>query len=257
VRTSVLIGVGFVVAVLLVLGCPQKQETPAPLQQPAPPGPVLTDLPIEVTVKQRTTMAVPGSDEALSVTIDDITRGQVIVSLAEKDGNVVLAPKSLAEGASATFKLGGKAYSMTLSELDNEVVGEDSARLVFSDTLPADGSSTSDSAGRAANAASERDKIERLIDQVGTLQNATFIRNGEEHTPAEAAEHLRRKWEAAGNEITTVEDFIDKIASKSSISGEAYRIRFDRGEVDASEWLRVRVSFNERAAKAADEAESQ
>jgi hypothetical protein len=262
VRTFVLISVGFVAAVLLVLGCPQKQETPAPLQQ-QPTGPRLTDLPIEVTVKQRTTTAVPGSDEALSVTIDDITRGQVIVSLAEKDGNVVLAPKSLAERASATFKLGGKAYSMTLSELDNELVGEDSARLVFSDTLPAEESSTSDPANQTASAdgaVSEHDKIDQLIDHIGALQHATFIRNGEEHTPAEAAEHLRRKWKAAGDEITTVDEFIDKIASKSSTTGEPYRIRFDRGESDASEWLRVRVSMmehDEKAAKAAAETQSQ
>jgi hypothetical protein len=244
-RTSVLIGVGVVVAVLLVLGCPKKQDAPAPLQQPAPPGPVLVDLPIEMTVKQRTTTPVPGSEEALSVTIDDVTRGQVMVSLAGKDGNVVLGPTSLAEGKSAKFKLGEKSYSVTLSELDNELVGEDSARLVFSDSLPAEGASTGDSASRAAgteDAASERDKVDQLIEHVGALQGAVFIRNGEEHTPAEAAEHLRRKWEAAGDEITTVEGFIEKLASKSSVSGEEYKLRFKDGtEQPSGDYLRKQL----------------
>jgi hypothetical protein len=262
-RTFVLISVGFVVAVLLVLGCPKKQETPAPLQQPPPTAPRLVDPPIEMTVKQRTTTSVPGSDQALSITIDDVTRGQVMISLAGKDGNVVLGPTSLAEGQSAKFKLGEKPYSVTLSELDNELVGEDTARLVFSDTLPADASLTDDSASRDAStddAVSEHAKIEQLIDHVAALQNATFIRNGEEHTPAEAAEHLRRKWEAAGDEITTVEDFIEKIASKSSTTDEPYRIRFDRGETDAGIWLRNRLNLmhhDEEAAKAADDDKGQ
>ena len=259
-RTFVLIGVGFVVAVLLVLGCPKQQETPAPLQQPPSTAPRLVDLPIKMTVKQRTTTAVPGSEEALSVTIDDVTRGQVMISLADEDGNVVLAPTSLAEGKSANFKLGEKSYSLTLSELDNELVGEDSARLVLSDILPADGSSTSDSANQdapVADAVSERDKIEQLINHVGALQGAVFIRNGEEYKPAEAAAHLRRKWQAAGDEITTVEDFIEKIASKSSASGEPYRIRFDRSESDAGDWLRTRLELMEHDEKAASEPEDQ
>jgi hypothetical protein len=248
-RTFVLISVGFVAAVLLVLGCPKKQDSPAPLQQSAPPGPVLADLPIEMTVKQRTTMAVPGSDEALSVTIDDVTRGQVMVSLAGKDGNVVLAPTSLAEGKSAKFKLGDKSYSVTLSELDNELVGEDAARLVFSDRLPADGASAGDSAatlGAGADAVSERDKIEQLIDHVGALQGAVFIRNGEEHPPAEAAEHLRRKWESAGGEIATADDFIEKLASKSSVSGEEYKLRLQDGtELSSGEYLREQLQKTE------------
>ncbi len=249
-RTFVLLSVGFVVAVLLVLGCPKKQDSPAPLQQPPATAPMLVDLPIEMTVKQRTTTAVPGSDEALRITIDDVTRGQVMVSLAGKDGNVVLGPTSLAEGKSAKFKLGEKSYSVTLSELDNELVGEDSARLVFSDSLPAEESSTGDSAREGANgddAVAERDKIEKLIDHVGSLEGAVFIRNGEEHTPAEAAEHLRRKWESGGGEIATADDFIEKLASKLSVSGEEYKLRLKDGtELSSGEYLRERLAEIER-----------
>jgi hypothetical protein len=249
-RTFVLISVGFVVAVLLVLGCPKKQDSPAPLQPPAPPGPVLADLPIEMTVKQRTTTAVPGADGALSVTIDDITRGQAMISLAGRDGVVVLGPTSLAEGRSAVFKLADTSYSVTLKELDNELVGDDSATLLFSKRLPSDESSRSDSAREGANgddAVSERDKIEKLIEHVGSLEGAVFIRNGEEYTPAEAAEHLRRKWESAGGEIATADDFIEKLASKSSVSGEEYKLRLKGGtELSSGEYLRKRLAEIER-----------
>jgi hypothetical protein len=50
---------------------------------------------------------------------------------------------------------------------------------------------------------------------------------------------LRTKWETAGSKIATVEQFIDEIASESTLSGETYRVRrADGTEVPASEYLR-------------------
>jgi hypothetical protein len=246
-RTIVLITVGVAIAVLLVLGCPTKPETPAPPQQPIPqPAPKLSGLPIEMTVKQRTTTVLPGSGGAVSVTIDDITRGQVMVSLAAKDGAVLLGPTSLTAGKSAEFKLGDESYFVLLEALDNELVGEDSATLVFSDTLPTDEAPpkvTASEAEQEPDAELEAAKIEQLIEHVGSLEGAVFIRNGEEHTPTEAAAHLRRKWEAAGGRITSAQQFIEQLASKSSVSGETYRIRLADGtETTSGEYLRTRLA---------------
>jgi len=250
-RTIVLITVGVALAVLLVLGCPTKPETPAPQQQPVPqPAPKLTGLPIEMTVRQRTTTVVPGSGGAVSVTIDDITRGQVMVSLAAKDGAVLLGPTSLSAGKSAEFKLGDESYFVLLEALDNELVGEDSATLVFSNTLPTDeapSKMTASEAEQETDAELEAAKIEQLIEHVASLEGAVFIRNNEEHTPAEAAAHLRRKWEAAGVEITTAEQFIEQLASKSTVSGAPYKIRLKDGtEMPSGDYLRQRLAEMER-----------
>jgi len=249
-RTIVLITVGVALAVLLVLGCPTKPETPAPQQQPVPqPAPKLTGLPIEMTVKQRTTTVVPGSGGAVSLTIDDITRGQVMVSLAAKDGAVLLGPTSLAEGKSAEFKLGDESYFVLLEALENELVGDDSATLVFSDTLPPE-EAPADAASEGEEEPSaelEAAKIEQLIEHVASLEGAVFIRNGQEHPPAEAAAHLRRKWEAAAVEITTAEQFIEQLASKSSVSGAPYKIRLRDGtEMPSGDYLRQRLAEMER-----------
>ena len=78
-----------------------------------------------------------------------------------------------------------------------------------------------------------------LISAVESLSGAVFIRNGSEHTPREAAEHLRRKLDASNGAIRTAEDFIQQIATGSSISGEEYQIRFTDGRsVPAHEYLR-------------------
>jgi hypothetical protein len=81
----------------------------------------------------------------------------------------------------------------------------------------------------------EEQKINHLILFIAQLQGATFIRNGDEHTPQKAAEHLKMKLEKAGSRIKTANNFIEKLASKSSVSGEAYMIRFANGKTFPSQ----------------------
>lgn len=251
-RTTVLITVGVAIALLLLFGCP-KEQPPAPPQRPTPPAPLLSGLPVEMTVEQRTTTPAPGSKGAVQVTVDDITRGQVMLSLADKTGKPLLAATSLREGASASFELEGQTYYVTLKDLENELVGDDSAVLVIDDEPPPEPAAqppeaeADDSNAEAPTGDVEAARIRQLIDHVRSLEGAMFIRNGEEHTPAEAADHLQRKWDSAGDEITTAEQFIDQLASKSSTSGEPYIIRLQDGtKVPSGQYLRERLKEIER-----------
>jgi hypothetical protein len=247
-RTTVLITVGVAIALLLLFGCP-KEQPPAPPQKLTPPASLLPELPAEMVVQQRTTTPAPGTEGAVQVTIDDITRGQVMVSLALKSGEPLLAPTSLHEGESASFELGGQTYHVTLEDLNNELIGDDSAILVIDDqppqksttqTPPAEG--TEEKEADAAIGDTEAARIGQLIDHVRSLEGAVFIRNSEEHTPAEAAQHLQRKWEAAGDQITTADQFVDQVASKSSATGEPYMIRFADGkETPSGQYLREQL----------------
>jgi hypothetical protein len=75
----------------------------------------------------------------------------------------------------------------------------------------------------------EAAKIQALISSVEQLKGAVFIRNGVEYDGAKAAEHLRRKLGYAGKRVQTAEQFIDMLATGSSMSGKPYRIRFADG----------------------------
>ncbi len=77
---------------------------------------------------------------------------------------------------------------------------------------------------------SEEQKIEKLINYIEKSE-ALFIRNGTEYPAKEAADHLRMKRKKAGNKVKTAKDFIDLIASKSSMSGEAYQMKFKNGAI--------------------------
>lgn len=75
----------------------------------------------------------------------------------------------------------------------------------------------------------ENQKIEGLVKRVEGLEDAVFIRNGSDHTPKEAADHMRLKLKNAGKRIKTARDFIKYCGTGSSMTGEPYKIRFKAG----------------------------
>jgi hypothetical protein len=69
--------------------------------------------------------------------------------------------------------------------------------------------------------------------------SVVFIRNGSEHTPKQAAEHMQKKREHFQDKIKTTEDFIALAATKSLASGEPYRVRHPSGQTEeCGPWLR-------------------
>jgi hypothetical protein len=88
-----------------------------------------------------------------------------------------------------------------------------------------------------ANADATQD-IQRLIDRVGTLQDATFIRNERVYSAAYAKEFLQRKWQAQCKDAASVQAFIDRCASTSGTSGKPYLIKQNNVSRPAAQVLR-------------------
>ncbi len=209
-------GVLLVLLAMAVSGC--SREAPSPVNA----------IPAKITLRQRTTLELPGFDNRLLLTIDDITHNQVEVSLAGADLTSLLSPRSMSPHDEAVFEFDGTRYVLALQRLSNIWVGDDFATFTIR--------------RESEEPLSEPAKIERLIQAVAELANATFIRNGAEYDAREAADHLRMKWRAAGDQIATAEQFIEAIASRSSMSGKPYLIRLcDGSEVPAGDYLRQRL----------------
>ena len=83
---------------------------------------------------------------------------------------------------------------------------------------------------RAAPPAPEQSRIEKLIRYVESQKATKFIRNGTEYTAEDAGKFLRGKLEAMGGEVTTARQFIKRIASRSSMSGQPYHVRLADGQ---------------------------
>jgi len=71
-----------------------------------------------------------------------------------------------------------------------------------------------------------------------------FYRNGTWHDPKAAQAHLRDKYRylVVRNLINTTEDFIEKAATRSSFSGQPYKVRCQNGAtVTANQWLHAEL----------------
>jgi hypothetical protein len=72
-----------------------------------------------------------------------------------------------------------------------------------------------------------------------------FYRNGTWHDSKAAQAHLRDKYKylVARNLIDTTEQFIDRAASESSVSGLPYEIRCNGGAaITSKQWLREKLA---------------
>lgn len=100
------------------------------------------------------------------------------------------------------------------------------------------------SQNKSCETISEDRKIEILLKRIGNF-DGSFIRNGDLHKPKEAENHLRYKLKEAKNSFFapdpkdwTAKLFIEKIATKSFLSGTPYQIRDSKGkDTPASTWL--------------------
>lgn len=175
---------------------------------------------VPFTVFQRTSEAIPGSRGYLRVYAGDITAGQVILELRAEDGANLIDKVSVRQGDSPEFELNGERYSLHVKRLANVLVGDDWAELEVH-----------------SSSAEPLSRIERLLDRIAEA-DVKFVREGQQYTGREAADHLRRKLAAAGSRIENVEDFIEKIASRSSTTGKPYHIKLADGTmVEAQQWL--------------------
>lgn len=97
-------------------------------------------------------------------------------------------------------------------------------------------------AARAGLPPAEKKKIEALIAAVENLDGAVFVRNGKAYKPATAAKFLRGKWDDRSREVLSANDFIEKVATRSSTTGRAYLVRYADGrEIPTATFLRSQL----------------
>jgi hypothetical protein len=90
------------------------------------------------------------------------------------------------------------------------------------------------SAGVAS--ADKSDEINHLLEFIAQ-SDCTYVRNDKEYSALEARDHIAGKYESVKWRIKTSETFIQKIASRSSLSGKQYLIRCEEEEQTTEQWL--------------------
>jgi len=88
-----------------------------------------------------------------------------------------------------------------------------------------------------AFSASMDEEIDFLLETVGS-SDCIFTRNGKDHLAEDARDHLQMKRKRGARYFDSSEEFIERLASKSSWSGKPYFIQCgDEPRVTAKEWF--------------------
>lgn len=188
---------------------------------------VIPDNGYDFKLYQRKQLELPTSlNHKLVIEIDDITHGQTIISISLNDD--ILVHQSVSEGDEVFFHIGHETYSITCIDQINYLIGEDVAYFSIHQT-------SNNTINQISDETPNQEKIEKFIISIEN-SDVTFIRNGGEYSPKEAADHLRKKWKNAGVNMT-LQEFIENVASKSSLSGKPYQVKLSDGSIiNAKEW---------------------
>lgn len=171
-------------------------------------------------VMQRRAAFVPGTRQWLEVRIDDITMGQVLLTVVDATGRDVVAARHVADHDDVPFRLGTDDYVLYVDRLVNKLVADDWAEL---SVHPAAGF--------------RPDVLARLIRRVEAATGVVFVREGTDHGPAMAAQLLRARLASVRGPAPTPQEFLE-LCSKSSRTGEPYHVRKADGTVQpARDWL--------------------
>ncbi|MGO9946482.1 MAG: DUF5329 domain-containing protein [Steroidobacteraceae bacterium] len=101
----------------------------------------------------------------------------------------------------------------------------------------------------AAPSAEVQAEVSYLLQSIEN-SGCEFHRNGLWYDGTHASTHLRNKYEyfVARDQVSTTENFIDRAATKSSISGILYKIRCTGGApVNSNVWLREALAAYRQA----------
>jgi hypothetical protein len=206
----------FLLATLLLVACSSKDEVANQLSLPKNG--------YKFQLVQRTQALIPSTDGNVTCSINDITKGQTEIVIKENE-NVLLA-ESIMEMEPINFKLNGHSYTITCTFMMNKLIGQDYAQFELVENIHPD-----------QQVKDETKEIEALLKKIET-SDIIFIRNGVEHNAKEAADHLRSKWEQTNGKIKTKKDFIEQLATKSSLTGELYLVQLkDGSKIKAADWL--------------------
>ena len=89
-------------------------------------------------------------------------------------------------------------------------------------------------------------EIDYLLSTIGSSE-CVFVRNGKRHTAEKAEQHLRMKYNRGRRYATSTEAFIDRLASKSSMTRKLYIIECPGAEPEPTgAWLTQRLEEKRR-----------
>lgn len=170
-----------------------------PIKISATPELKFEKIPEVMTVFQRRSATLPGSNNYLRLHLRDITAGQVMVSLQNTHNyKDMVKQHSMKQGDFFDFKYEGEEYRISLVSLVNILFSSDYAVFLYS-----------------PKNLDEAQKIEFLLKALANT-NFRLSKNNKDYSSVVVASNLREEFKIKENSIKTMQEFLSKIESQKS-----------------------------------------
>ena len=175
-------------------------------------------VPEVITVFQRRSATLPGSNDYFRLYLRDITAGQVLFSLSSEDNVELIKKRSVRQGDYVDFKYEGSEYRISLTSLVNNLFGSDYAVFLY-----------------APKNLNESQKIEFLL-QALSHANIRLSKNEQDFSAPIVAANLRKEFKLKENNFKTMEAFLKKLASQKTEN--KYKVKnIDGSTTELVSWL--------------------
>lgn len=169
---------------------------------------------VRLSVRQRGYETVPGSFDYLQVHTDDITGGQMALTLTAGGDKKLINRVSVNQADVLGFSLGDKDYHLAVDALVNQLFGDDHCELAIFVMKPA-----------------ERARIERALRALSRAEVEVLV-GDKEMIAKQGANHFRNRFENGDTSVETFEQFLESCVGKA-------RVRSAAGKTSpAADWLR-------------------
>ncbi len=191
----------------------------------------------EIKIVQRGSKVIKGSEGDVELIINDITNGSTEVKIEGIENSKTYYKNYLREGEYGVFRYEKYFYRVIINSFEEHIFHDDYAFIAFR--------SVSEQKGKVeAQIVSNEKEIHITPDEIRTHLNKIktcglkFIRNDETWVDSTMSYHLENKYLINNKDIKTRADFIKKVVSGSSLTGERYKVITDNGDtISIVKWL--------------------
>ena len=177
----------------------------------------------QIKIVQRGSKLIKGSEGDVELKIGDITNGAADVIIEGIDNGKVYFKKDLGEGGEGYFRYDKKYYRIKMDHFEEHLLHDDFAFVTFHQVSEEKGKAAADVVSEKMATKISPEEIRSNLDKIKTSE-LTFIRNGKTLDAEEMAGLLESKYLMNEKDIKTKEDFMDKVVTGSSLTGEAYKV---------------------------------
>lgn len=190
-----------------------------------------------LSIPQRGSMTIEGSDGDIDLILGDITMGSMSVKIKSIEEDKLYLKTNLKEGEEAVFKYNdNNYYRIMINSFEEHVFHDDIAFISFHKVSVEKGKAEAPEITKYKETSITGDEIRKYFDKIKN-SGLQFIRNAEIYEDSAFAAHLEGKYILNQVDIKTKEDFFEKIVNTSMFTNETYKVIAGSDTLFLKDWL--------------------